>query len=185
MTESEDSEPTVARFDAGQDRGFHSLLALAKALTASLPQIERIDVVVAVTGLHLVTGQEMLSPAKATLLGPIRSMSQEYPQLAVRCMDIDITDPAGADGIAKCIAEEIDAEDGETLIAFRKGERLALHFDPVRLPTVTADRTLLRKNGAYLITGSLGNVGSNLAEALASGDQGAPRPPSPDRPAAP
>lgn len=167
VTESEDSEPTVARFDAGQDRGFHSLLALAKALTASLPQIERIDVVVAATGLHLVTGQEMLSPAKATLLGPIRSMSQEYPQLAVRCMDIDITDSAGTDRIAEYIAGEVDAEDGETLIAFRKGERLALHFDPVRLPTVAADRTLLRRNGVYLITGGLGNVGYNLAETLA------------------
>jgi acyl transferase domain-containing protein len=167
VTDSEDSDPGIAGFEATQDRGFRSLLALAQALTASLPQSQRIDVVVAASGLHKVSGHEKLSPAKATLLGPLRSMSQEYPQLAVRCVDVDLGEASRAQLIAEAIAGEVDADDGETAVAVRAGKRLALRFKPLHLPTVTAEHTPLRNDGVYLITGGLGNVGYNLAETLA------------------
>lgn len=167
VTDAEDSEPGIAGFETTQDRGFRSLLALAQALTASLPQSQRIDVVVAASGLHRVSGHEVLSPAKAPLLGPLRSMSQEYPQLAVRCLDIDMGDATKAKGIAEAIVAEVEADDGETVVALRAEQRLALRFDPLQLPTITAEQTPLRNDGVYLITGGLGNVGYNLAETLA------------------
>ncbi len=166
-TGQEDPDPSADRFDAMQALGFGSLIALGQALTASLPGVGRLDVVVTTSGVQSISGHEALSPAKATLLGPARSMSQEYPQLAVRCVDVEMSDGTALDRIAELIEEEVSAEDGESLIGLRAGERFALRFPPAPLPARAARPDCLREGGTYLMSGGLGNLGYHLAEALA------------------
>jgi NAD(P)-dependent dehydrogenase (short-subunit alcohol dehydrogenase family) len=126
-----------------------------------------VQIAVLSTGLHSVTGTEVVSPAKATLLGACKSIPQEYQNL--RCRSIDLVLPAAAerwrDELVEGLLGELDQAPDETVLAYRQGERLAQEFEPVRL---TADgSTLLRAGGVYLITGGLGNICLALAEELA------------------
>ncbi len=72
---------------AAPELAFYSLLYLAQAL-AQLGSSHKTRLDVVATGLHDVTGDEPLNPAKALLLGPCRVIAQEMPQVACRSIDI-------------------------------------------------------------------------------------------------
>ncbi|HVR09224.1 MAG TPA: KR domain-containing protein, partial [Thermoanaerobaculia bacterium] len=76
---------------AAQERGFYSLLALARAL-GGLPfsgAERRLQLTVVTDGLFEVAGGEPLRPEKATLLGPCRVLPQEQP--AVSCTVVELS----------------------------------------------------------------------------------------------
>lgn len=70
------------------DRSFYSLLFLARAL-GNQEQQQAIDLVLLSSQLYDVTGRETLCPEKATLQGPCRVISQEYPQIRCKIVDIE------------------------------------------------------------------------------------------------
>ena len=76
---------------AAQERGFYSLLALARAL-GGLPFTgaeRRLQLTVVTDGLFEVAGGEPLLPEKATLLGPCRVLPQELP--GATCSVVEVT----------------------------------------------------------------------------------------------
>src|SRR5262249_8175052 len=78
---------TSERLEAAQYRGFYSLIFLAQALGEELlGDVVRIACVA--EGLQDVTGEELLAPEKAMLLGPCRVITLEYPNLTCRCIDV-------------------------------------------------------------------------------------------------
>ncbi|HEX7173777.1 MAG TPA: amino acid adenylation domain-containing protein, partial [Pyrinomonadaceae bacterium] len=77
-----DGAPT---FDQSQSVGFGSLLQLGKVLGEI---DEPLEIVVVSNGLQCVTGEEELHPEKATLLGPCKTIPQEYPHLTCRSIDV-------------------------------------------------------------------------------------------------
>ncbi|MCY2932362.1 MAG: SDR family oxidoreductase [Planctomycetota bacterium] len=153
------------RFDALQDLGYYSLLALAKALAAR-GATDPVQVHAISAGLHAITGAEALSPGAATLLGPCKVISQEYPHIRCRLIDLEVPhatlspeDPR----VGQCLAE-LTGGDGEPVTAWRGGYRWAECFEPMRLEAADGG---LRPRGVYLITGGLGGIGLTIAEQLA------------------
>ena len=145
--------------DEALDRGLYSLLYLAQALQERPAGACRI--VVVTRAAHLVTGEEQVAPAAAAVLGPVRVVPQEIEQIS--CMQIDIADH-GPDPSEAILAEVMSAPD-ETVVAYRNGFRWMRGFAPV--PNGTAAAVPLRDGGTYLITGGLGSLGLEFAEALA------------------
>ena len=148
---------------AAIDRGFHSLLHLARALKTCTPGSSfRIHVVS--TGVQPVLRDDAIEPEKATLLGPCVVLPQEQPGL--RCRNIDIpADPSEWE--IRAILDECSAPATEPVIAYRGGRRWVRHYEPLRWPEEKKHGSLLRSNGVYVITGGFGNVGLTLAETLA------------------
>jgi amino acid adenylation domain-containing protein len=95
--------------EAAVARGFTSLLLLAQAMgevsaTVAAPPAE---LAVIADGLWAVTGEEPISPAKATLLGPVRVIPLEY---GVRCRAVDVVlpaDPPGRERLAADLLREL------------------------------------------------------------------------------
>src|SRR5262249_6060325 len=109
--------------------------------------------------------RDPLCPAKATLLGACKVLPQEFSY--IRCKAIDIGDGADDESIeAAQIVAECAAAD--TMVAYRNGRRLAQEFEATPYDRGDGTFTRLRRNGVYLITGGLGNIGLALAEALAA-----------------
>ncbi|HVG11012.1 MAG TPA: amino acid adenylation domain-containing protein [Thermoanaerobaculia bacterium] len=143
--------------------GFHSLLALAKALAdRGVTRPLRIEVVT--TGVQSVTGNERIEPEKALVLGPVRVMPQEIENVFCRAIDIELSTPIDrlAADLVSVLADPPPPSD--FAVAWRGARRWVQGFEPVKLP---AGSRSVRPGGVYLITGGLGGVGLALAEHLA------------------
>jgi NAD(P)-dependent dehydrogenase (short-subunit alcohol dehydrogenase family)/acyl carrier protein len=137
------------------------LLGLAQALG---PQAGGVTLDIVTTGLFDVTGEEVLQPEKAVLMGPARVISQEYP--AIRCRVVDISLPVTGP------MAELGGDAVPPVLACRGRSRWVPVYDPAAVPSATAAPSRLRAGGCYLITGGLGNIGLTLAEAMARAGAG-------------
>jgi acyl transferase domain-containing protein len=142
------------------DLGFYSLLYLAKALGQNKDYPGAIGINVVTNHVQAVTGEENLSPGKATVLGPCRVIPQEYP--GITCKSIDISHWQNQE-VLQCLLKEVKQQNRETMVAYRDTQRWVQTFEAVRLEE-PGSSPLLREKGVYLITGGLGEIGYTLAE---------------------
>ncbi|MEV5988019.1 SDR family oxidoreductase [Streptomyces sp. NPDC052051] len=156
-----------ARLDRAQDTGFHSLLALAQALSER-PGHPPLALDVLTRGVFGVTGEEPLQPENATVLGPCTVIPQEVPD--VGCRLLDLTGQllaAPPETVLDALRAAVAAPPAEHVLAWRGSHWWARTFDPVPLEAGEPDSGRLRDEGVYLITGGLGGIGLALAEHLA------------------
>ncbi len=162
------------RVAAVQAMGFDSVLALVQALAES--ESDGVSIVVATTGVQRVSEEADLSPAKATVLGVVRTAAAEYPGLRIR--SVDLTLPATATAmkrLAAALVAEAAAEAGPPTLAYRAGERWVQDFAPTRRAALDVAHpqgqaqalARIRAGGTYCITGGLGGLGLALARHLA------------------
>lgn len=157
------SELEIELIDCAQDLGFYSLLFLAQALGKE-NLADDVQILVVSNNLQDVTGEETLCPEKATLLGPVNVIFQEYPNL--NCRSIDIVIPATEKLVDQLLAE-LAIQSSDRIIAYRGNHRWVQTFEPIHLEDAVEGTSRLRKGGVYLITGGLGGIGLVLAEYLA------------------
>ncbi|HEU0054289.1 MAG TPA: SDR family oxidoreductase, partial [Longimicrobium sp.] len=148
-------------FDAAQARGCGSLVALARALARHAPGA-LVRILAVSDGVHEVDGRDALIPAKATLLGPLKVIPQEYPNLA--CRSIDFAADTVSSSAADAVLAELLARAPAPAVAWRGGRRWVQVFDPVR---VESPREAAREGRVWLITGGLGKIGRALGTHLA------------------
>ncbi len=152
-------------FQRAQGLGFYSLVFLARALAKSDYRND-LKLFVISSQVQNVHGNEALSPAKATLLGPCMVIPQEYPNIRIKNIDVDLADESQADEstIQQIVAEFFDQD---LSVAHRNNQRWMQSFEEVKMDAITGSRSLFRQGGAYLITGGLGNIGCEIARYLA------------------
>jgi acyl transferase domain-containing protein len=154
--------------DCELSAGFYSLLFLAQALgNRNLARPLRLLAVS--NGLHSVSGEEALSPAKAALLGPCKVIPQEYPQLSCRSVDVIVAQAGtwAADRLTEQLLSELAADASEPLIAYRGNHRWLQTFEGGHSTATAGQKSLLREGGVYLITGGMGGIGLTLADYIA------------------
>ncbi|GCE31288.1 polyketide synthase [Dictyobacter alpinus] len=158
----------AATFQFWQDRGLYSLLFLTKALGAQLYDTP-ITILVASTGLHEITGRELLTPEKETLMGACKVISQEYLNITCRCIDFEQWSDQESTWLAETLLAEHGTDNSDYVVAYRQGMRHRQAFEPapLSLPPAHSARNVFRRHGVYLITGGLGGVGLVLASYLA------------------
>ena len=80
---------TVEEAARAHDLGYYSLLYLARALAAEGRGGGEVQLVVATTGLHDVSGLEPFAPERATLLGSVMVIPQEHQNVTVLSLDFE------------------------------------------------------------------------------------------------
>ncbi len=166
LTALDDSAPSAARFAALQEAGYSSLMRLVQVLgRAERDGSIRLEIVA--NHLHDVNGNEPIVPEKATLRAIAMVAPQEHPGLVCRTIDTDVApdDPGRRGALLAQLLDEICSEPSDSVVAYRRGQRRVLDYEPVRLEP--SDRSPLRPRGVYLLTGGLGGVGLVLARHLA------------------
>jgi hypothetical protein len=119
--------------------------------------------------LHDVTGDAVVDPARAVLLGPCKTIPHEYRNIKTRNVDVHIprdkTERAAlVDALlAECMTRPLD----DQLVAYRGGHRWLQVFEPLAVEAAKEGNPGLRENGVYFITGGMGGIGLVLAEYLA------------------
>ncbi len=156
-------------FETYQNLGFWSLLYLAQALGKQNIS-DSVKLRVVTNNLYNVIGDEKLCPEKATILGPCKVISKEYPN--INCCLVDVVIPAAKIApppkfVDYLIKELTTTQQTENIVAYRGYHRWIQAFETVRLDENISGKTKLIKGGVYLITGGLGGIGLVLAEHLA------------------
>src|SRR5579884_2650881 len=123
-------------FNRIQERGFYSLLYLAKALAAKDVDAP-VQLIAIANRLQAVTTEEDILPEKATMLGICKVIAQECPDIVCRAIDIACDEPVSASTINLLIAE-CTAAVSEPLVAYRNTDRWVQTFEPIRLEPVEA-----------------------------------------------
>ncbi len=168
VTPDDDKTPEIEAVEKAQIPGFYSLLFLTQALGGQMVSDE-FRLMVVSNHLHTVTGDDVLRPEKAAVLGPVNVIGREYPNIS--CRSIDVVIPSSSkDMEQKLIApllNELTSPSTDRVVAYRGGRRWTPSFEPVRLNEPAVNASALRENGTYLITGGLGGIGLSLAEHLA------------------
>lgn len=158
-----DEEPNATTFSTAQQTGYFSLTSLVQALSErSWNRPMRLSVVG--SHLHEVLKGEPVRPEKATILGLVKVVPQEYHNLTCSCIDVD--DMATPEA-TEALRSEIELASPGEVVAFRRGQRWRQHFEPVKLARPESIPRGLRENGVYLITGGLGGVTFLMASHLA------------------
>jgi acyl transferase domain-containing protein len=156
-------------FENAQALGFYSLLFLAQALGRE-NITDPLQLWVVSTNLQEVTGEELLCPEKATLLGPCKVIPQEYPNITCHSLDVTIPDSGisiGESLINQLIIEFTAKTPAGSITAYRGNHRWVQIYEAMPSDEYGEGSTRLRQGGVYLITGGLGRIGLTLAEYLA------------------
>ncbi|HYO51822.1 type I polyketide synthase [Archangium sp.] len=157
-----------AALAAELERGFHSVIALARALQPRAGEAP-VDMAILVSGALEVTGDEPLVPARALVMGPCKVVPQEHAGLRPRCIDVRLPeDKAKEEQLLARLAAEVRLSSAEPVVAWRGSRRYIEHYETARLPAPGAEVAPLRERGVYLITGGLGRIGLGMAEHLAA-----------------
>ncbi|MFH1857372.1 MAG: SDR family NAD(P)-dependent oxidoreductase, partial [Candidatus Omnitrophota bacterium] len=151
-----------------QSGGFYSLLFLGQALGRQYGET-RFYLKVVSNHMQEVTGEEVLHPGKAALLGPVKVIGQEYPNISCQSIDIDVSDLESRNSreTRDRLLAELTTRSSDTMIAYRGKYRWVQTFHPFRLPSGEKVQTGMREKGVYLITGGLGGIGLLFAEHFA------------------
>jgi acyl transferase domain-containing protein/thioesterase domain-containing protein/acyl carrier protein len=162
VTDNSQTASGLEWVDQAQDLGLHSLNFLAQALGKNFT--DELQLIVVSNHIHAVTGVEDLCPEKATLLGSVKVIGQEYPNISCRSIDVVLPISTQGEQLIDQLLWELRAKSTDVVVAYRGLHRWVQTFEPVRLERGTAR---LREGGVYLITGGLGGIGFVLAEHLA------------------
>jgi acyl transferase domain-containing protein len=167
------------RFQHAQTFGLYSLLHLTQALIAQ-DDTTPVTITVVTQGIHDITGNEILKPEQATILGLCRVISQEHSYISYRSLDLDQldrdefdrdqVDPDQSNTISsrwmESILTELIVSSADPIVAFRNGRRWTQTIEPFPF-SQSVDVPQLRQGGVYLITGGLGDTSLTIAEYLA------------------
>lgn len=156
----------LAGAEVKPSHGFFSLLSLAQAL-GSHAAGRRCRIEIVSNNLHDVMGEEMIRPARATILGPALVIPQEFPNLTCRNLDVLMPVPGEERAWRRLAAQligEFFAPAADVIVAYRGGQRWTQAVERLRLDE---RGSRLREGGRYLITGGLSVFGLACARYLA------------------
>lgn len=139
-----------------------SLLApmrLAHGLSAQ-QTVRPLPMLILAAGTTRVFDTDVMDAARALGAGVARVLPQEHPGLRVAHIDAD-----AGEGAADAVVAELAAGIPQPAVATRSGQRFVEAFEPVPIRT-TRPPADLPASPVILITGGLGHMGINLAEAL-------------------
>jgi malonyl CoA-acyl carrier protein transacylase/NAD(P)-dependent dehydrogenase (short-subunit alcohol dehydrogenase family)/acyl carrier protein len=169
ITQPNSSELETQRIDTALYLGYYSLIYLARAI-GKQHFTREFHVVILTNNMQMVTGEEELSPEKATVLGTCKVIPQEYSNISCRSVDVVLPEPGTRNWqrlIENLLAEQ-SLETSEQIITYRGNHRWVQTFEPLRLNKSGGVPPCLRVGGVYLITGGLGDIGLALSGYLAA-----------------
>ncbi len=147
--------------DAAINRAFYSLLFLTQAIGEANTDDDK-NIWVVTNDLANVFRGDLPNPDKAILLGPVRTIPLEYPNLHSTLVDVGEIDGETVSTLLQCCARQPQS----SFLAYRMGRVWVQYLERLSLPS-SAGSPAVRQGGVYFITGGLGTIGLTLALHLA------------------
>ena len=139
---------------------FDGLIHLASALAVAHPKCR---VAVLSAGMQAVAPREPGQADRSTVLGPVRVIPAELAD--VSCISIDLEDHKPGERVLGQVLSEAARDRGQDVVAYRGGLRWTEGFEPIEVGEDPITWPL-RRDGVFLITNALQEMGLILAEHL-------------------
>jgi amino acid adenylation domain-containing protein len=154
--------------EAAQNLGFSSLLSIVQVLGKNDPG-KKIEITVVTDNMQDVNGDDGLCPGKATVLGLVKSINNEYTGIQCRSIDVILSKKGSSPPKEQVrqLFDELTGQCVEPVVAYRNVHRWVQSFEPFHLERSKKKNPRLREEGVYLVTGGLGGIGLLLAGHLA------------------
>jgi acyl-CoA synthetase (AMP-forming)/AMP-acid ligase II/thioesterase domain-containing protein/NADP-dependent 3-hydroxy acid dehydrogenase YdfG/acyl carrier protein len=152
----------IQKINLDLDLGIYSLLFLIQSLEKAAIEGE-LDLFVISSHSQVVFDNEPLMPAKASMLGLIKSVSKEIRGL--NCSHIDIPSHFGRE-TAENILRESFTKLCDQEICYRNKQRFTPYLQKIDFTQELRDGVPLERDGLYIISGGLGGIGIELARYL-------------------
>lgn len=154
---SESSTEDMSILKQKLQNGIYSLYHLLQG-TAKLDLKDRLNIVVVSEYVNKICGEEnTLKPENAAMFGMGKSAFWEYPNISIRCIDID------RDTDISVIVPEISAEGVEFCTGYRNGNR---YVEIIKQASIENKHLDIKEEGVYVITGGAGGLGIEFAKRL-------------------
>ena len=136
------------------------LMLLIKVLKQN--SCKAMDIVILTQNLHGVTGEEEdILPVSSMMGGIGKAIFYEQPRYRCRIIDLDkYTDFTS-------VLYDILCDYQDYMTAFRKNVRYVPVIKQINPMQSESDQTMFRTNGTYVVTGGLGDIGIEVAKAIA------------------
>ncbi|EAZ91774.1 type I polyketide synthase [Crocosphaera chwakensis] len=156
---------SVQCFEESQALGYQSIIYLTQAI-GQRNLMASLSIGVVSSQIQQVTGEEILCPEKATVLGPVKVIPLEYLNLTCRNIDLVISDRCLEQPFVDQLITELTLSSSDSFVAYRGNYRWIENYEKITLEK-NEKPSRLRSEGVYLITGGTGGIGLALAEYLA------------------
>ncbi len=151
----------ISELNERQSRGVYSLFYLTRALIQNKFNHE-IDLILFSEYAREVTKlEERINPLNASFFGLGKVISQEYPHLHCRCIDLD------QKSTVEEIINDLQAAEAPYHVALREGQRYIEEFSMVNLANLPDQELKIKEEGVYIITGGTGGIGLEIGKWLA------------------
>ncbi|MDJ0841156.1 MAG: amino acid adenylation domain-containing protein [Acidobacteriota bacterium] len=144
------------------DRGFHAITQFVRALNEADFVDELVIDVISNNSQEVHTG-DMLCPAKATLMGPLKVIPKEFSNIICRGIDI-ILDESHNPRLHEQLLSELASDSPDQIAAYRGRLRWKLTYEPFPLGEPLESAKRMHPGHCYMITGGMGGIGLILAE---------------------
>ena len=170
---SESALESIDIFERRQYYGFYSIIFQVQAI-GHLNIHDDMKIIVLTRNTQEVTGEEELCADHATILGTVKVIPQEYPNIICRNIDIQCP-PTGLEShrlprVARQLINDSLLTVSDPIAAYRGSHRWVQNYKPVS-PDPDISHSPLREKGVYLLTGGLGNIAMEIAKYLAESVQ--------------
>ncbi|CAM3026088.1 SDR family NAD(P)-dependent oxidoreductase [Legionella anisa] len=146
--------------------GFYSLFLLQKYLLNHYNHPLKLSVLT--NGIGQITGEDIIHPEKGTVLGAVRAIPHELPQVQTLCLDLGFKTSINPDYLIQ-FAQQDDHYEAEPSYALKMN---ALWREDIELiSTPIHNQTLIQDNEVILITGGLGGIALSIANEIAKKHQ--------------
>jgi len=161
-------ETNLENFTKIQEQGFLSLLFLTQAI-GNKGFNHNFQISVITLGMIAAIGNDLVLPGKTTIMGAVKVIPQEYPNVKCRCIDIDLPYPGSwlEKMLIKRLVVEFNCESKHPIMGIRGDQFFVPTVESIQLNENHASKVQFKPSGIYLITGGLGNIGLHVAEFLA------------------
>lgn len=149
------------------ERGLFTLLSLAKTV-GQLGLMDAIQISVLTQNGFSLLGNETINPVHSTILGAVKVIGQEYPNLTCRYLDLEFRGLQADQQhqVLQMLSQELSLTDTPLTVAYRGLTRFGQRYIP-HSPVTEDPQIKIREQGVYLVTGGLGGIGLTLARYLA------------------
>ena len=151
--------------EAEAEQAYGELLLLLQSAQKARVLLTQVEIIL--NNFFEVTGEQVAGPERGVVEGLARVVPAEFVGVPVRLIDPG-TATAGEPKRAalEVLAEMTGVVAGGSTVAFRHDRRWEKTWEPLRLEA--AARSVLRRDGTYVITGGLGGISYLLARHLMS-----------------
>jgi acyl-CoA synthetase (AMP-forming)/AMP-acid ligase II/short-subunit dehydrogenase len=149
--------------EKAQSQGIYSLLFLVQALEKSQGFDQNIQLLFISSHLQAISSNDHIAYEKSTVLGLLKTIPQELPQINCRHIDLPF---AEVEKNGFLILQEMQISSKEREVAYRNGQRLISRLEQVDFSSNPKSSITFKQGGTYLITGGLGGIGIEIARYL-------------------